>query len=122
MAFDANMPIYLQIIEDFKKQLISGKYQPSDKVDSVRDLAIHYGVNPNTVQRALSELERMNYVKSERTSGRFISADTKMIEELKKQFISTKVDKFIGELKELNFEDKDIMQYVEGRVKHGNIN
>lgn len=120
MSFDANMPIYLQIIDDFKKQLISGKYQPSDKIASVRDLAVQYGVNPNTVQRALTELERMNYVKSERTSGRFISADIQMIEELKKQFIGEKVNRFIDELSELNFDKKEIMQYVEGRINHGN--
>lgn len=121
MAFDANIPIYLQIMDDFKKQLIAGKYHPCDKVASVRDLAIAYGVNPNTVQRALSELERLQLLKSERTSGRFITTDTKMIEDLKKQFIMEKVNKFIEDLYELNFTNEEIIEHVEGRIHHGDI-
>lgn len=121
MTFEANIPIYLQIMDDFKKLIISGKYQPADKVPSVRDLALEYGVNPNTVQRALSELERLHLVKSERTAGRFITEDKEIIEDLKLQFIKNKVDGFIRDLKELNFTDKDIIQHVERSIKHGDI-
>lgn len=122
MTFDANIPIYLQIMDDFKKMMISGKYQPADKVPSVRDLALEYGVNPNTVQRALSELERLNLVKSERTMGRFITEDKETISDLKLQFIKHKVDHFIADLKELNFTDEDIIQHVERSIHNGNIN
>ena len=71
MDFDTNLPIYLQIMTEIKRLIITGTYKPSQKIPSVRELAIDYGVNPNTVQRALSELEREGLVASERTSGRF---------------------------------------------------
>lgn len=121
MPFEANLPIYLQIMDDFKKQIILGNYKPSDKVSSVRDLALLYGVNPNTVQRALSELERIMLLRSERTSGRYITDDLKLIDELKNEFIKDRVNKFIDELMELNFTDAEIIEHVEGRIHDGNI-
>ncbi|MBQ2369863.1 MAG: GntR family transcriptional regulator, partial [Peptococcaceae bacterium] len=57
MEFQSNIPIYLQIMDDIKQQIVSGKLKPGDKLASVRDLAMQYGVNPNTMQKALSELE-----------------------------------------------------------------
>ena len=70
---DSSRPIYAQIIEKVSLDIVSGKYQPGDKLPSVRDLAAQAGVNPNTMQKALSELERENLVHSARTSGRFIT-------------------------------------------------
>ena len=56
MNFDSNMPIYLQIMDEIKRWIVTDVYQPSQKIPSVRELAVEFGVNPNTVQRALSEL------------------------------------------------------------------
>ena len=75
MNFDSNMPIYLQIMDEIKRWIVTDIYQPSQKIPSVRELAVEFGVNPNTVQRALSELERSGLVASERTAGRFICND-----------------------------------------------
>ena len=83
MNFDSKMPIYLQIMDEIKRWIVTDVYQPSQKIPSVRKLAVEFGVNPNTVQRALSELERSGLVASERTSGRFICNDTEMIRKLK---------------------------------------
>lgn len=58
MNFDSKMPIYLQIMDEIKRWIVTDVYQPSQKIPSVRELAVEFGVNPNTVQRALSELER----------------------------------------------------------------
>ena len=69
---DSSRPIYAQIIEKVSLNIVSGKYQPGDKLPSVRDLAAQAGVSPNTMQKALSELERENLVHSVRTSGRFV--------------------------------------------------
>ncbi len=83
--FDANLPIYVQISNDVKRKIVKGEYQIGDKVESVRDLALSYGANPNTVQRALSDLEREGFVRSERTTGRFICDDSNLIESCKNE-------------------------------------
>ena len=80
---DSDRPIFIQIVERIQMEIISGKYSPGDKLPSVRDLAAVAAVNPNTMQKALTELERTGLVYSQRTSGRFITEDAKMIEELK---------------------------------------
>ena len=69
---DSDRPIYAQILEIIQMQIISGKYQPGDKIPSVRELAADAGVNPNTMQKALSELERSGLILTQRTSGRTV--------------------------------------------------
>ena len=71
--FHNNAPIYVQIMEEIKLRIAKGVLKPGDKVPPVRDLAINAGVNPNTMQKALSELEREGVLYSERTAGRFVS-------------------------------------------------
>ena len=80
---DNNIPIYLQIMERIQRDIISGRYRPGDKLPSVRELAVEAAVNPNTMQKALSELERGGLVYSQRTSGRFITEDEELLKELK---------------------------------------
>ncbi len=84
MEFDNDRPIYLQILEDFKSKISSGVWKAGEKIDSVRNLAKDYEVNPNTVQRALSELERDGLCKSQRTAGRFVTDDGDLIKSLSK--------------------------------------
>ena len=72
---DNNMPIYLQLMDRIQRDIISGRYGPGDKLPSVRELAVEAAVNPNTMQKALSELERRGLVYSQRTSGRFITEE-----------------------------------------------
>ena len=91
---DSSRPIYAQIIEKVSLDIVSGKYQPGDKLPSVRDLAAQAGVNPNTMQKALSELERENLVHSARTSGRFITEDKAMIEKMREELASTQIKEF----------------------------
>ena len=92
---DSSRPIYAQIIEKVSLDIVSGKYQPGDKLPSVRDLAAQAGVNPNTMQKALSELERENLVHSARTSGRFITEDKAMIEKMREELASTQIKDFL---------------------------
>ena len=82
---DSDRPIFIQIIERIQVDIISGLYKPGDKLPSVRELAQEASVNPNTMQKALSELERTGLVYSQRTSGRFITEDTAMINNLKSE-------------------------------------
>ena len=81
--FSNDVPIYLQIMEHFKVQIASGKLEVGDKIPPVRELALEAGVNPNTMQKALSELEREGYLESQRTSGRFVADRGKQIDRLK---------------------------------------
>ncbi|MBQ9708915.1 MAG: GntR family transcriptional regulator [Firmicutes bacterium] len=80
--FKNGIPIYAQIVEELTMRIASGAYAPGDKLPSVRDLAMDAGVNPNTMQRALAELERRGLVFSERTSGRFVTKDEDVLRQL----------------------------------------
>lgn len=77
--FDAGRPIYLQLVELLTQAIVSGEFAPGQKLPGVRDLALQYGVNPNTVQRTMAELERQGLTYSERTAGRFVTMDQAQI-------------------------------------------
>ena len=81
--FDASRPIYAQLVERLKARILAGTYPPGGHLDSVRDLAAAAGVNPNTMQRALAQLEAEGLVRTERTSGRFVTEDIDLIEQLR---------------------------------------
>lgn len=81
--FDSGRPIYAQLVERLKARILAGTYPPGGHLDSVRDLAAAAGVNPNTMQRALAQLEAEGLVRTERTSGRFVTEDTDLIEQLR---------------------------------------
>ena len=84
-VLDSGRPIYLQIVERLELSIVSGQFKPGDKVPSVRELAVEAGVNPNTMQKAMVELERQGLVHSERTSGRFITEDEAMITQVREE-------------------------------------
>ena len=84
-------PVYVQLIERITTDIIAGIYPPGSKLPSVRDLAQTAGVNPNTMQKALSEMERTNLVYSQRTSGRFITEDLSMIDDLKTELATEQI-------------------------------
>ena len=81
--FDASRPIFAQLVERLKARILAGTYPPGGHLDSVRDLAAAAGVNPNTMQRALAQLEAEGLVRTERTSGRFVTEDIDLIEQLR---------------------------------------
>lgn len=106
---DSDRPIFIQIIEKIQMDIISGVYKPGDKLPSVRELAAEASVNPNTMQKALSELERTGLVYSQRTSGRFITEDKKMIDELKSELAKEIISQFLENMKKLGFQKKDAL-------------
>mgnify|MGYP002535228466 FL=1 len=81
--FDSSRPIYAQLVERLKARILAGTYQSGGHLDSVRDLAAAAGVNPNTMQRALAQLEAEGLVRTERTSGRFVTENIDLIEQLR---------------------------------------
>ncbi|MDD6306551.1 MAG: GntR family transcriptional regulator [Clostridiales bacterium] len=114
---NSDRPIFLQIVERIQMDIISGKYKPGDKLPSVRDLASEAAVNPNTMQKAFSELERTGLVYSQRTTGRFITEDTVMINELKASFAKEKITEFIALMQQLGFSKEEILSLINTTMK-----
>ena len=115
MPWDLNndRPIYLQLMERIQHDIISGVYQPGDKLPSVRDLAVEAAVNPNTMQKALSELERCGLVHSQRTSGRFITDDTEKLRRMKSELASEHIFSFLDQMRNLGFSDTETLEMIQ---------
>ncbi len=109
---DSDRPIFIQILERIRMNIISGKYQPGEKLPSVRELAAEAAVNPNTMQRAFAELERAGLVYSKRTSGRFITEDQEMIEALKADIAKEKIRLFLESMQQLGYEKEQILSLM----------
>ena len=107
--FTDGLPIYSQIIDVMTMRIASNAYEPGEKLPSVRDLAMDAGVNPNTMQRALSELERRGLVYSERTSGRFVTKDENVLKALHEELSQEYFREFEGKLRMLGMSTREIM-------------
>lgn len=118
---DSSKPIYTQIIEKIQMDILSGKYQPGARLPSVRDLAADAGVNPNTMQKALAELERSNLVHSARTSGRFITEDTVMIDKMRENLAKAQIQEFFKKMKQMGFNQEKTILFMQQIVKEGKI-
>lgn len=101
-------PVYLQLIEQIQNRIITGVYQPGDKLPSVRDMAAEAGVNPNTMQKSLMELERNGLVYTNRTSGRYITSDESLIKDLKSQSVKAQIIEFLDKMAMLGFREEEI--------------
>ena len=112
MDFDANKPIYLQIVERIKAQIINGNYSPGEKMPSVRDFVAQMAVNPNTMQRALAQLESEGLIYTERTSGRFVSLDDKTIKTTKDEQARNITKKYVQEMQALHYSLAEINTLV----------
>ncbi|MDO5047522.1 MAG: GntR family transcriptional regulator [Anaerococcus sp.] len=113
MQFDSQRPIYLQLLEDFKAKISTGKRESGSKIGSVRDLAKAYGVNPNTIQRALQELERDGLTVSKRTAGRYVTSDKELIESLTNKSFDLIADEFVSSCLSLNLEKDKVFKLLE---------
>ena len=109
---DDSRPIYLQLMERIQHDIISGVYQPGDKLPSVRDLALDAAVNPNTMQKALSELERSGLVYSHRASGRFITDDSSLLKKIKTDLAQEYISGFLGQMRHLGLDDSETLEMI----------
>lgn len=94
MQFDGTQPIWLQLVGEFSRRIVTGEWAAGDRVPAVRELAAALQVNPNTVQRAFGELERDGLVRSERTSGRFVTDDSALVAALRRRLATDAADEF----------------------------
>lgn len=113
MNFDSSIPIYLQIIDLYKKEMLKGKIKMGDKILSQREFAKKYKVNPNTVQRAYREMERMNLVKTLRGQGTFINANRDMIRHMKVERARQHLKNFIDEMNSLGYKKTDVIELID---------
>lgn len=115
--FKNGLPIYSQIIDVMTMRIASGAYGPGEKLPSVRDLAMDAGVNPNTMQRAMAELERKGLVYSERTSGRFVTDDESTLKSLHEELAGKYFREFEEKLRAIGMTEEEIRSSAEKWLK-----
>ena len=116
--FDSGRPIYTQLLEQIRILIISGRYPAGSKLPSVRDLAAESYVNPNTMQRALAELERSGLIYSQRTSGRFVTEDEELVKKMKESIGQEKILTFFHEMEQLGYGADEIIDIIHKIISH----
>ncbi len=111
--FSNERPIYLQLVEQLELYIIAGQFSPGSKLPSVRDLAATAKVNPNTMQKALVELEDKRLIITMRTNGKFVTDDVKFLQKRRERYAETKIKKFLTEISELGFSRADIINFLQ---------
>ena len=111
--FSNEMPIYSQLVEQIKIGIVSGMFPPGERLPSVRDLATEAGVNPNTMQRAMTELERDGLVYSQRTAGRFVTEDHAVIQAAKRDLAQRHIHAFLAAMLRLGYRREEIISLLE---------
>ena len=106
--FDSSRPIYAQLVERLKAKILAGIYPPGGHLDSVRDLAAAAGVNPNTMQRALQELESRGLLQAQRTAGRTVTADDTALQALRRRRAGTLAAEFLHQMQALGLTKAEI--------------
>ena len=115
--FDKKKPIYLQIMERIKLQSVSHTLEPNQQLPTVREFAAEAGVNPNTIQRALSELEREGFVYSKRTTGRFVTENQELIAQSRRQLSEEELEHFISSMTHFGYEKEELPGVVADHIK-----
>lgn len=115
--FESDRPIYIQLKEQLLLQIVSGEYPPGAKIPPVRDLAAEAAVNPNTLQKALSELEREGMVYAQRTSGRYVTEDEAMIKRAKIALAKRQIGQFLERMADLGYSEEETLDLVKKTVK-----
>ena len=110
--FKNGIPIYLQIMEGIKTRIAGGLLPPGSKLPSVRDLAAQAGVNPNTMQRAMTQLEQEGLLYTQRTSGRFVTEDEAKMKELRSSLSERYVEELFTQLSRLGMSREEIISEV----------
>ena len=111
--FDNERPIYIQLVEMIRIDIISGKFEKGQRLPSVRELALMMKVNPNTMQKALAELEDEKLIYTERTNGKYVTEDEKLIEKVKKKLAQEKVNNYLNSKKNIGINYELAIQYLQ---------
>ena len=111
--FDNERPIYIQLVEKLRIEIVSGKLKSGERLPSVRELALTTRVNPNTMQKALVELESEGLVYTERTNGKFVTDNKELIEKIKKELAEEKVNNYINDMKNIGITYDEAIIYLQ---------
>lgn len=114
--YSLNVPIYIQIMNDLKLKIVSGSWEPGQRLQSVRDLAVEFSVNPNTMQRALAELERDGLLYTERTSGRYVSQDQENILTARAEMAQQYTESYFNSMQKLGYVKEEIISIVSNKT------
>ena len=112
--FRGDTPIYAQLMDQLRRRIVSGDLPPGSRLPSVRDLAAEAGVNPNTMQRAMQQLEREGLVYAQRSNGRFVTEDTAVIQKAREKLAFEHVRRYRAEMKSLGFSEREMISLLEG--------
>lgn len=115
--FDNSIPIYLQIIQEMKRKIIRKELARGEKLPSIRDLAKEAGVNPNTMQKALTELETSGLIETERTTGKYVTDDKEQISLLREEYLRERLAPFLKELSSLGIEEEELISLIRKHYK-----
>ena len=121
MDFSTSIPIYLQIIEEFKRQIAIGSLKPGDKIPSQRELALELKVNANTVQRAYREMEILGLVETLRGQGTFICQNPRLVEETKTEMLTNLIDEFLQAMNSLGYKEEAVLELLKERCEQHQI-
>ena len=110
--FDNERPIYIQLVEIIRTQIVSGKLKKGQKIPSVRELALIMKVNPNTMQKALIELEDEKLIYTERTNGKYVTDNEKLIEQTKKELAKEKVNNYLKSMNSIGVTFNEAVEYL----------
>lgn len=113
ITFDNNIPIYIQLLDYLKIYLLSGTFKAGEKIPSVREFASTFKVNPNTVQRALVELENEGLIYTERTNGKYVTKDKELIDKLKDDYATTLAKSYFKGMKQIGLGKAEAIKYIE---------
>lgn len=116
---DADKPIYAQLVEIIQMQIVSGQYKAGDRLPSVRELAAEASVNPNTMQKALAELERNGLINTQRTSGRTVTEDNELIRQTRTQLADEYIKNFFLMMKKLGYSEEEIISLIKHAAEEG---
>lgn len=116
MEFDKSRPIYAQLIDDIESSIVNGDFKPGEKLPSIREYAEKKVVNPNTAQKAYSELERSEYIFGKRGVGYFVNEDVEKINKLKCNYLNLQVDEFINKMSNLSFSKEEIIEKIKEKL------
>lgn len=116
--FDNERPIYVQLVENLRIEIVSGKLKIGERLPSVRELALTARVNPNTMQKALVELENEGLVYTERTNGKFVTDNKELIEKIKRKLAKEKVNNYIKDMKNIGITYEESIQYLQELGKY----
>ena len=119
--FDDDKPIYKQMVDKLKLEIVLGHFKSGEKLPSVREFSTMICVNPNTIQRSLAELEEEHLIYTKRTSGKFVTEDDDIIHQVKQELARDKINTFVSDMEILGFKTEDIVKLLKERKNKNEI-